>query len=225
MSIFRNLFGRRDEPPKVPPPRPPAPQPISFDGVRWLEADESPFGIRVLDCRPFSRSMISTTKDPGIANRFVQLRASDGREHVGKRPKDAIEAACALAYPAPDGTRDGPRFKADQMEDKWDVYLYEGVLYFARSWGGELIFTATTELRDGQLHLTSVAANPNPADGNPEIAVRVVDYLVKSHVLGREVPHPLPPSLNPDPQAIAVFSFGSYGRRASFATFEDTLGI
>lgn len=45
----------------------------TFSKLIWLEADQNPFGLLLLDCRPFSTSMISTTKDPAIATRFGQL--------------------------------------------------------------------------------------------------------------------------------------------------------
>ena len=41
-----------------------------FSQLAWLEPAHNPFGLRVLDCRPFSTTMISATKDAAIAARF-----------------------------------------------------------------------------------------------------------------------------------------------------------
>jgi len=70
-----------------------------FSQLRWLEPDQNPFGLRVLDCRPFSTTMISSTKDQNIAARFMQLRRASGEEHRGRLPEDAVIARCELIYP------------------------------------------------------------------------------------------------------------------------------
>src|ERR1700682_3897273 len=105
----------------------------TFTTLTWLGPDENPFHLRVLDCRPFSTTMISATKDAAIAARFSQLRSASGEEHRGRHPEDAVVARCELSYPCNGESRDGPLFVAQQMEDKWDIYLYDGHLYFARS--------------------------------------------------------------------------------------------
>src|SRR6185503_13037227 len=124
--MFRKMFGRRGG---EPPRQEPAPDP--FAALPWLERHENPFGIRVLDCRPFTRGMISTTSDPAIARRFLELRQSDGSDQRGARPQEPVETACELVFPSDGRSAGGPLFKAQEMEDKWDVYLYDDVLYFA----------------------------------------------------------------------------------------------
>jgi hypothetical protein len=103
-----------------------------FSQLNWLEPDQNPFGLRVLDCRPFSTSMISTTKDAAIAAKFTYLRTTTGEEHKGKSPDDALTVRCDLRYPLSSEPKDGPLFLAEQMEDKWDIYLHDGHLFFAR---------------------------------------------------------------------------------------------
>src|SRR5437667_10541486 len=116
--------------------RPAAPD-DSFSQLAWLGPEQNPFGLRVLDLRPFSTTMISATADPSIATRFGQLRTASGEEHRGRHPEDAVVTPCNLTYPFNGESRDGPLFKAQQMEDKWDIYLHDGHLYFARSWTRE----------------------------------------------------------------------------------------
>jgi hypothetical protein len=217
--MFRKLFGRGDgEPPRQ------EPTPDPFGALRWLDPGENPYGVRMLDCRSFTREMVSTTGDPALAQKFVELRRSDGSEHRGARPPEPIEAVCELVYPAEGGSADGPLVRAEQMEDKWDVYLYDGVLYFARSWSGELACIAPVTFTDSEARITSVVVGRHLAGDIPALAVRQVDYLVKSHLYRLEVPHPLPASLPPEPKEIALYSFSLYGRWASFATYEETIG-
>ena len=71
---------------------------------------------------------------------------------------DALKSGKCTAQ-KPGQSRDGPLFVARQMEDKWDIYLYDGHLYFARSWTGELVFRAVIEFAAPQAVLTTVEAN------------------------------------------------------------------
>lgn len=196
-----------------------------FSQLAWLEPDQNPFGLRVLDCRPFSTTMISATKDPSIAAHFSQLRSASGEEHRGRHPKDAVVARCDLAYPFSGESRDGPLFVAQRMEDKWDIYLYDGHLHFARSWTGELVFRAAIEFREREALVTSVEASRAKVMDDLDLAVRMVDFLVKTHLYHQEAPHPLPRDYPDDKKALALYSFSEYGRWAFYGSFEDTTQV
>lgn len=196
-----------------------------FGQLTWLDPDQNLFGVRVLDCRPFSTTMISTTKDPYIAASFNRLRASDGQQHRDQHPADPVTATCELRYPSDGRSADGPLFVARQMEDKWDIYLYGGALYLARSWTGELIFRAAIEFRDNEAVVTAVEAPRARVGEDAGLAVRMVDFLIKSHLYGKQAPHPLPRNLPDDRQTVALYSFSEYGRWGSFASYDDTTAV
>jgi hypothetical protein len=196
-----------------------------FSQLAWLEADQSSFGLRVLDCRPFSTAMISTTRDPNIAARFNQLRGSTGEEHRGRHPEDALAVPCDLSYPFGGEGKDGPLFVARQMEDKWDIYLYDGHLYFARSWTGDLVFRAAVEFREREAVITEVEASRAKVMDQPALAVRMVDFLVKTHLYHKEAPHPFPQGYPEDIRHLALYSFSEYGRWAFYGSFEDTTQV
>lgn len=190
--------------------------------LRWLEASQNPFGMRVLDCRPVTRRWLSVTKNPDMAERFATLRSSTGLEHIGKTPSGADRVDCGMDYPFDGGVKAGPLFRAQEMEDKWDIYLYDGVLYFARSWSGDLAAIARIEFGDtARITWAAAAMSGNCPDGAP-YPIRVVDFLIKSHLHRRIVPHPLPIGLRDDPMQLAGHSMSLFGRWALFATFEDT---
>lgn len=216
--IFGLFSGRKVEvpPPAVEPPDPPPPV------LNWIEADSNPFGVRILDCRPFTQETIPVTNDPEIAARYLSLRQSDGREYKGRSPEDSATIECRLAYPYQGEVLDGILFKAQQMGDKWDIYLYDGHIYFARSWTGDLVFRARLASSGEEVVLTELEAGKELADGQPQFAVRQVDFLVKSHLFRRAVPHPLPEGFPEDPRQIAAFSMSQFGRWASYATYADT---
>lgn len=199
----------------------PEPEDTPHGRAEWLDPDNNPFAVRVLDCRDFCRTMVSMTTDPQRAARFVELRSSTGEQHHGQHPPNAMCIASFLSYPLTGRPADGPLFRAEEMEDKWDIFLYDGWLYFARSWTGELVFRAEVKFTGTQALVSNIEADAKLAV-QAELAVRQVDFLIKSHLLDQEVPHPLPSDFPDDAMQVAVYSHSWYGRRASFATFEDT---
>ena len=191
-------------------------------GVHRIPAAENPFGVDVWDCRAFTHTMLSTTASAEIARRYVELRSSQGNEYRGQAPTNAHLITCKLTYPLSHPRSEGAHFKSEQMEDKWDIYLFDERLYFVRSWTGELTFRAQVRHDLGALQLTTLAVADNQ---DPAFAPRIVDYLVKTHVLQHEAPHPLPSHLPQTARDIAVFSFSLFGRRCAFGTYADTIAM
>jgi hypothetical protein len=187
--------------------------------VRFIPAVDNPYGIDVWDCTAFTQFRLSMSADPGVAARFASLRGSKGEEHRDQRPAQASVTECALQYALRDEFPEGPMFKASEMEDKWDVYFFSPHIYFARSWSGQLIYRATVRSDRRRMEITLVES----AEGqDPEYSRRAVDYLVKSHILGSVVPHPLPPDLPAGSMQIATFSFATFGRRCFYGTYADS---
>jgi hypothetical protein len=191
-------------------------------GVRWVPASESPFGVDLLDCRSFSQTMCSMTLDLGVITRYGRLRGSTGEEYRGRSPENAKTCECNLQYPNKAGTRDGPIFKAEVMEDKWDIYLYDGYLYFTKSWSGELEYRARFEIRGYWAKVVTVEARKELVESDSFYPVAVVDYLIRSHLYRLPIPHPLPKSIGQNPYDLTLFSFTEYGRHGLFGAFGDT---
>jgi hypothetical protein len=72
------------------------------------------------------------------------------------------------------------------------------------------------------MHVSSLLVGGNQ---DPEFALRVVDYLIKSHILDRDAPHPLPADLPKVADPIAAYSFSMFGSRCSFGSYADTTTI
>src|SRR5262245_4769275 len=102
----------------------------------WLPTGhpQNPFSREVLDCRAFTLVARSATERPNIAESFSQLRRADGRDAIGRLPDSAVTFECDLYFPAEGERRDGPLFRARQMEEKWDFFFYDSRLYVRRSW-------------------------------------------------------------------------------------------
>jgi hypothetical protein len=144
----------------------------------------------------------------------------DGQTMRGTLPEDHIEIPCSLLYEYGGETADGVLFKSAVMEEKWDIYLYDSLVYFCRSWTGSLTLVAELKPTQDSLRVSRVWAS-SPEE--PAFAVQQVDYLIKSHLYKLRVPHPLPIVLQNEPKAVALYSFSQYGRICCFGSFESTL--
>lgn len=220
---IRSLFGGKHGPAdhKGPDPGDKPDPPLS-----WIAAAESPFGVEVLDIRPFTGTMISTSKDPRCAANAVGWRRDSGRSFRGASPEGARRIDCELRYQAPAGPLDGRWFCPEVMEEKWALYHHDGCLYAIRSWTRTLWMKAHTRRVGDEVVITGVdaacvaGAPPEPDD----LVVRQLDFLVKSHVLGAPAPAPIPADMKRDPETIAMWCFSRWGRRAEFASFADLRG-
>ena len=192
--------------------------------VRWLAADhpENGFGIGGFDCTAYVRSRIAMTADPRVAPSFADARTSTGAEHTGHLPDGAVALACVLTYELATPVEAGSVYRAAAMEDKWDIFHQDNRLVFCRSWTGLLALVAEVRQDGSTLAVQRVWAALDLVHGDASLAVRQVDYLIRSHVLGHTAPHPLPGSLPTEPQGVGDYSFGIFGRNCCFGSFEDT---
>lgn len=190
-----------------------------FEALQWVEANENPYGVRLLDCRPIAETLMSATKDSRSIEFFDSKASHSGECFRGQHPDEAIRVACDLRYPLPAPLPEGPLFLASVMEEKWNIYHFARTLYFARSWTGHLQYTARLAESVSELHVVEVEAWQGNVLGVDQLAFRQVDYLIKSHVFNQIAPHPVPAFLE-SKESVATWSFSQYGRRGFFAVPE-----
>ena len=156
----------------------------------------------------------------------MRLRASPGTEYVGQMPDSAVSIEATLRFPYDGKHDDGPVFKAEVMDDKWDMYLYGNHLYISRSWTGQLCYVADCTFRPDRVEIHKITVREDITENQPSYVERVVDFLVKSHMSNMAVPHPFPESKrNATADDLAAHSFVVFGRRGLFGTFEETRNI
>jgi hypothetical protein len=191
---------------------------------RWLAKDDpaNPFNVGGFDCLRYVNSLRATTQDEKIAESFLSLRKADGVEYQGKLPEPAVEIECDLRYAYPGEVAEGMLFKSSQMEEKWDIYLYGDRIYFCRSWTGALVFVARFSATGSEIVISHIWAASEAVEPESHLAVLQVDYLIKNHLFGRPVPHPLPESVPHEPEAVGAYSFAQYGNKCCFGSYEDT---
>lgn len=188
----------------------------------WYDpGPENPFGIRVLDCRPMTWNLVSVTADPAIAESYVRLRAANGKELVGAVIEDSTRFQTSLHFPHNGATLEGIVFKADSMEVKWDIYIYDSVFLFARSWTGELCFRAWATVGATDIHITEIECSQS----DRYLAGAHVYFLIGTHAMGRVLPHRGPCEPSAEPLTIATMSFALFGKLACYAAFDDITAI
>jgi hypothetical protein len=54
--------------------------------IDWVEAADNPWGVRVLDVRPITLTMLATSADRQCAENAVSYGQDDGSGFIGKEP-------------------------------------------------------------------------------------------------------------------------------------------
>jgi hypothetical protein len=193
--------------------------------VAWMTIEVDGKSLRVLDCRKFVLGRFAWTADEKMAASFARARIWDGGELEGQLPRESVTIETTVHLPNTGGGRlpDGKLFQARQMEDKYDVFNFGTSLYICRSWTSELVLRAEYSYADRLLNCHVIHAAPDL--GESPFVQRFMEYVVKSHCLDMICPHPIWPLVRRRKSEIAAYSFSQFGRRAWYASYDETIGI
>ncbi|MBL8262212.1 MAG: ankyrin repeat domain-containing protein [Xanthomonadaceae bacterium] len=186
--------------------------------IRWIEAADNPWGVRLLDVRPVTLTMLSTSSDPQCATNAVSFGQEDGTCFIGQSPDSQRVIDAALRFPVDGALLDGVLFIPREMEHKWALFFHRGELIVVRSWLRKVIVVARVEAQKGHVEITQVRGTLCAEDESPEFTIRALDFLLRSHALGDVIPAPLPPGIEADPEAAAMWCMSLFGNRAQIAT-------
>lgn len=185
---------------------------------QWIEiGKDNPFNKRVLDVRPLTWNTTATTTDKTIAETYNLLRNSNGEGYTYVNEKNKEVADVLLEYSHSGEPLEGIVFKADSMDCKWDIYIYNTIFYFTRSWTGDLIYSAHAEVLPDKIIINKIEF---PQGMDIELAKSDIHFLLKSHAMGQVLPHQVPRDLESDID-IALYSFKQFGNKGCYACFED----
>lgn len=222
---IRRMFGSKSEP--APPTLARAPSPSQdkpaasvqeVPDLKWIEATDNPWGVRVLDVRPVTLTMLSTSTDPQCATNAVSFGNDDGTGFIGQAPASERIVETSLRFPVDHVLFDGVLFVPRTMEHKWALFFHQGELIAVRSWSRTVMLVARVEARDGHVEITRIRGALCAADETPDFTVRALDYLLRSHALDAIYPAPLLPGIEADPKAAAMWCMSAFGNRAQLAT-------
>src|SRR5512141_2997647 len=67
--------------------------------IPWVRAADNPWGVDVLDVRPITLTMLSTSRDPTCAANAVSFGQDDGTGFIGQEPPVARRIDASLRFP------------------------------------------------------------------------------------------------------------------------------
>jgi hypothetical protein len=186
--------------------------------IEWIAGEKNPWGVPLLDVRPVTLNMLSTSRDPTCAANSISFGNDDGLGFVGKEPAATRTIPADLRFRVEHLLADGALFLPRAMEDKWALYFHQGRILCIRSW--TRLVQAIAEVRAGEQYADVVSLRGVFVDENeePAYSLRYLDYLLRSHALNLTYPAPLPAGLEATPQPAALWCMSNFGRRAQFAT-------
>ena len=191
---------------------------------KWYDLGENnPFNKRVLDIRSLTQTMLSFTSDKSVAELFNKQRHSIGEELINIQVPGLKIIETRLEYPHNGSKMEGAGFKAKCMEDKWDIYFWNGIMYLTRSWTGEVVYKAHTTVSDTNFLITKIEYSENEyTETDSSLVIDNVHFIVMSHAFGRPFPHRVPKTLIAE-KDIALYSFNQFGHNCWYATYDTIL--
>ena len=189
-----------------------------FD-LKWIEPTENPWNVKVLDLRPISQTMLSTSKDALKASNAMSYGQDDGISFIGKQPQSDRVTTAEIAFKTDGKLLFGALFIPSAMEQKWAIYYHNNQLIFIRSWLREVFVVADTIQEDNKLVVTKIYGEFVGEDSGA-FTKAVLSFLICSHVLGDVVPAPLPDWMISDTNAAGLWAFSTYGNMAHIGYFD-----
>jgi hypothetical protein len=190
---------------------------------KWYEiGEDNPLNKRILDIRSLTQHTLSFTKDKLVAELFNKQRQSIGQELNGTKMAGSKILDVDLMYPHNGSKVEGAVYKAKCMEDKWDIYAWNDIIYFVRSWTGEVVYKASINVKEENFTINKIEYIPGTNDEDKSLAINNVHFLIKTLAFGAVYPHKVPKSLTTD-QDIASYSFNQFGHNCWYATFDEIL--
>jgi hypothetical protein len=164
--------------------------------------------------------MLSTSRDPSCAENATSFGGDDGTGFIGQAPESTREISAGLRYPTDRVLADGVLFTPSAMEHKWALFKHGRDLICVRSWTRQVQLVAEIDVHEGTAHLGRVRGTFSDDHEPPELTVRWLDYLIRSHALNTPYPISLPPGAEKDPRSAALWCMSVFGNKAWFATHE-----
>jgi hypothetical protein len=188
--------------------------------IPWVEAADTPWGVRALDVRPVTLGTLSASGDPRCAENLASMGREDGLAFAGVPPVNPRAAPGGLRYRIDRALADGVLFAPREMEHKWGLYFHRGEVLCVRSWTREVHAVAAVRCDGDVAEVTAVRGVLAQRDEDPAFTLRALDFLIRTHALGLAHPAPLPAGLEASPKSAATWCMSVFGNFAHFATAE-----
>lgn len=185
--------------------------------VSWVLAANNPWGVPVLDVRPVTLALKSSSSDPTHTANALSFANEDGLCFADADLPAEPVVTLKLHYKIDRHLPDGVLFKPNAMEHKWALFLHRGRILFVRSWLRQVVAAADVRIDGDHVELMALRGNLVALDEPPPLASRAVDFLIRSHALGLVHPAPVPEEVQDDNDSMALFCFSLFGNLAVVA--------
>ena len=189
--------------------------------IPQIDAGYNPWGVPLLDVRPVTLCLFSTSADPQMAANAISYSKDDGRGFIGARPPVTRSVTTDLRYRIDGTLAAGVLFAPSEMEHKWALYYHCGQILCIRSWLRRVQVLADVRLTGDHVEIRAIHGQFVLDDEEPSFTTRVLDYLIRSHAMDLVYPVPLPAEMAADPGTAAMWCMSCFGKRAWFATHHE----
>ncbi len=190
--------------------------------LTWIEADQNPWKVQLLDLRQISQRMLSSSKDQQMAENALSYGQEDGLVFLEQAIESDKSFETNFSFPIDGKLERGVLFIPSTMEHKWAIYFHENKILFIRSWLREVVVIAETREENNELIITKIHGEFTE-DESQAFTESALKFLIYSHVLGEVVPAPIPEDLKESTDAAGLWAFSTYGNMAHFAHFESNI--
>ena len=188
----------------------------------WIEPDQNPYNIRLLDLRPISQSMLSVSKDQKEAENALSYNREDGLAFLHQSPKSSKITQVQITFPVDSKLEDGVLYIPNTMENKWVIYYHQNRILFIRSWLREVVAIAETSQENGQLKVHRILGEFTEGESDA-FTQAIFTFLIYSHVAEYDVPAPLPVELIKNTDQAGLWAFSVFGNKANIGCFETEI--
>ena len=192
----------------------------NLPALSWIEPADNPWGVRLLDVRPITQGMLSTSTNRECAENAISFSNDDGTSFIGVDPESDRTVPSTLDYRIDGMLADGALFTPQAMEEKWAIYVHQCKLIFIRSWTRTVRVTATFKADGDRIRITAIRGMFLEADEDEELTNRLFDFLLRSHALGQVYPVPMLPGMDAMESSAGLVCFTLFGSFAHFAAQE-----
>lgn len=220
MAFWNKLFGKGKE--EKPEKQEEKEEKKNEYQLKWVAPNQNPWQVQLLDLRPISETMLSTSKDSRMASNAISYKQEDGLVFLNQSPKSEKTIESNLSFPIDSKLERGVLFIPSTMENKWAIYFHQDKILFIRSWLREVFVVAETVQENKQLLVHKIHGTFT-GEESKEFTESVLTFLMHSHVLQETVPAPIPKELIGNTDTAGLWAFSTYGNMAHFGHFEEAL--
>lgn len=191
-------------------------QEISDYNLQWVEVEDSPWNIKVLDLRPVSQGLTSFSYNSQGAHNALSYNLENGSSFMNLPPvtNKSIDVDCAV--PINQALEEGVLFRPDVMEHKWAIFYRENKIIIVRGWQREVFVVADTHQEENKLVITKIHGK-FIFDEEPEAFTKTtLLFLLHGYCIGDIVPISIPEDLIGDTNEAAIWVFNNFGNLAHY---------